>query len=185
MSAHRGQTQVEARRCLAHTLLLPSQVSNRDSDKEDEDQESDQEEWELDEDDFNPYDCNFDVEAGAHVSHEDLVSSFAHPPKVPETTKPGMRSESLIVDKDVVAGRLVHLQKRRIILYTVNFNPSRDAFKIWVYRELGEKLQIKIEQIKVVTRFTFLVVVSKSEDQKRILMEKFLKLNGMMVLAIP
>lgn len=42
----------------------------------------------------------------------------------------------------------------------------RDAFENWVYRELEEKLQIKIKQIKVVTRFTFLVVVSKLEDQK-------------------
>lgn len=50
---------------------------------------------------------------------------------------------------------------------------------------VGEKLQIKIEQIKVVSHFTFLVVVSKPDDHKQILMEKVLKLNGMMVLAIP
>lgn len=100
-------------------------------------------------------------------------------------TKPCMRSKTLIVGKDIVANMLVHLQIKGVILYTIDFNPSQDAFENQVYMELDEKLQIKIKQIKVVTQFTFLVVVSKHEDKKRILMEKFLKLNGMMVLAIP
>lgn len=90
-----------------------------------------------------------------------------------------------MVDKDIIVGRLVHLQKHGIILYTVDFNLSRDMFENWVYREIGEKLQIKIEQIKVIMQFMFLVVVIRPEDQKRLLMESFLKLNGRMVLAIP
>lgn len=52
-------------------------------------------------------------------------------------------------------------------------------------QRIGEKLQIKIEQIKVITRFMFLVVVTRPEDHKCLLMESFLKLNGHMVLAIP
>lgn len=65
----------------------------RESDKEDEDEESKNDEehdgWDSDEEEFNPYNYNFDIKASAHVSHEDLKISFAHLPLVPEKTKTG------------------------------------------------------------------------------------------------
>lgn len=81
------------------------------------------------EEETNPYKQNLDVDAGAHVLHEDLISSLVHLPKVLDKVKPSMRIETLVVDKNVVVGYLVHLQKRGIILYTVDFNLSRDAFE--------------------------------------------------------
>lgn len=72
-------------------------------------------------------------------------------------TNLGMRDESLIVDNDIIAGRLVHLQKWGVILYvTIDFSPSKDAFEEWAYCSIGKHLKIKIEKIKVITRFTFL-----------------------------
>lgn len=50
---------------------------------------------------------------------------------------------------------------------------------------IGESLRIKIEQIKVIRRFTFLVVVANPDDQKKLLMESFLKMGNRMVLAMP
>lgn len=101
----------------------------RGSDKEEEehgsDDASEQEGWESNEEEFNPYNCHFDVAVGAHVSHEDLKISFAHLPQVPEMTKLGMRLETLMVDKDVVARRLVHLQKQGIFLYKVDLTPHK------------------------------------------------------------
>lgn len=85
------------------------------------------------------------------MSHEDLRELLAQLPKAPEQPQPGRRTETLVVDKKVIASRLIHLQQRGLILYTVEFNPSRDVFKDWVYREISEKLRIRIEQIKVVT----------------------------------
>lgn len=128
----------------------------RENDQEEEieskeENNEEQEGWESDEEEFNPYDKNLDIEVGAHVSHEDLKHSFAHLPQVLKTTKLGMRAEIMVIDKDVIAKRLVHLQKRGIILYTIDFNPLRDAFENQVYREIGKKIQIKIEQIKVIT----------------------------------
>lgn len=47
-----------------------------------------------------------------------------------------------------------------------DFNPSHDHFEHWVYTMIGEDMNIQIEQIKVITRFTFLVVISNWVDQK-------------------
>lgn len=73
------------------------------------------------------------MEVGAHVSHEDLKMTLTYMPKAIGTTKPRMQAESLMVDKDIIVGRLVHLQRHGVILYMVDFNPSRDAFKEWAY----------------------------------------------------
>lgn len=104
----------------------------RDSDQDAEDDEAvedDEDEILEQEEEENPYDRNLDFEAGAHMSHKDLKVTLAHLPKVPESVKPGMRVEFLDVDKEIIASRLFHLQKRGVILYTVDFNPC--------IRELG------------------------------------------------
>lgn len=59
-----------------------------------------------------------------------------------------MRSETLMVDKDVVVGRLVHLEKHKIILYMVDFNPSGDIFENWMYRELGKNYRLKLNRLR-------------------------------------
>lgn len=71
-----------------------------------------------------------------------------------------------------------------MILHTIDFNTSRDAFESWVYYEIGEKQHIQIKKNKVIVRFTFMVIASKLEDQKRLLMEKFVKLFNKMVSTI-
>lgn len=74
------------------------------------------------EEDENPYDYNLDKEAGAHVSHEDLREQLAHLPKVPDKPTSGMRSATIVVDKNIVASRILHLQNRGVIMFTVDFN---------------------------------------------------------------
>lgn len=61
------------------------------------------------------------------MSHEAKLT-LAHLPKIPTEVKKGMRSKTLVVDKDIIA-RLVHLQWRGVILYTIDFNPFQDAFE--------------------------------------------------------
>lgn len=53
-----------------------------------------------------------------------------------------------------------------------------------MYTKIEDNLKIFIEQIKIVTRYTFLVIVNKSADQKW-LMDPFLKMGNYMVLAMP
>lgn len=103
----------------------------------------------------NPYDHNLDIKVGEHMSHEDLKTTLANLPKTPKAPKASMHPKTLVVDKNVIASRLMHLQKRGVILYTVNFNLSRDHFENWAYMQIGENLNIKIKYIKVITRFTF------------------------------
>lgn len=45
------------------------------------------------EEEENPYDHNLDLEAGAYISHEDLVASLAHLPRALEKPKIGMRKK--------------------------------------------------------------------------------------------
>lgn len=92
----------------------------------------------------NPYDHNLDLEVGAYVLHKDLVASLAHLPWALEKPMMEMRTEMLVVDKNIIAIRLVHLQQCGVILCMVDFNPSRDGFEEWVYREIGENLKVKI-----------------------------------------
>lgn len=86
-----------------------------ESDQEEEEEskkenDEEQEGWEFEEEEeFNPYDKNLDIEVGAHVSHEDIKLSFAHLPLIMEKPKPSMRVEMLVVDKDIIARSLVHL----------------------------------------------------------------------------
>lgn len=126
----------------------------------------------------NPYNHNLDIEVGEHMSHEDLKSTLANLPKAPKKPKLGMRTETLVVDKKVITNCLMHLQQRGVILYTIDFNPSRDLFESQAYTQIGEKLNIKIEQIRVITRFTFLIVVFDKADQKKLLIEQFLKMEN-------
>lgn len=56
------------------------------------------------EEDPNPYDCNFDVDASAHASHKDLKVTLAHMPKVIEVINSSMREKSLTIDKDIIVG---------------------------------------------------------------------------------
>lgn len=128
--------------------------------------DKDDNQYDEEEDDKNPYDHNLDVDVGAHVSHDNLKASLTHLPKVHEKPRTRMRVESMVVNKNIISSRLIHLQQRGVILYTVDFNPSRDGFKEWVYTKIEENLKISIEQIKVVTWYTFLVVVNKPMDQK-------------------
>lgn len=128
---------------------------------------------------------NLDEEAGRHMSGKDLWDQLAHLPKVPEKPSPGMRVETLVVHKVIVAGRLMHLQGRGLIIYMVDFNPLRDFFQDWALDLLGRRMQINIEQIKVLTRCTFMIVVSSHEEQKAILMEPYLFMGRRMVMAMP
>lgn len=83
---------------------------------EEDDFNKDEEEGQPREDneDPNPYNMNLYVEAEAHVSHKDHKAMLAHMPKAMAwamgTTKPRtLRVKSLIVDKDIIVGRFVHL----------------------------------------------------------------------------
>lgn len=162
--------------------------SEQDCDEEDGNDnkggDKDVDEWEQEEEE-NPYNYNLDVEAGPHMLHKDLKETLAHLPKVLDSIKPGMCVESLVVDKGIIASRLVHLQKRGIILYMVDFNPSCDTFEIWVYREIGEKLMIKIKQIKAITHFTFFCSSVKPIKPKTPSDGNIFKMGNKMVLAIP
>lgn len=119
----------------------------------------------------NPYDHKFDKEASMHMLNEDLREHLAHLPQVPEKPWPGMTYKTLVVDKTIVASRLLHLQNRGVILCTVDFNPSKDYFQDWSFSVVGQRMQIEIEQIKVLSRSTFLIVMSNHEEQKSILLE--------------
>lgn len=96
-----------------------------------------------------------------------------------------MRVESLVIDKVVVASRLMNLHSRGIIMYTVDFNPLRDFFQEWAMDVLGRRMNIRIEQIKVLARYAFMIVVSTHEEQKLILMEPYLFMGRRMVMAMP
>lgn len=61
----------------------------------------------------------------------------------------------------------------------------RDFFEAWVFDVLGQRMRIDVEQIKVLSRYTFLVVVSKLEDQRAILLEPYLHMGSRMVIAMP
>lgn len=54
-----------------------------------------------------------------------------------------------------------------------------------MYNKIGEAYSIQIKQIKVVTRLTFLIVVTNPVDQKRIIIEPFLKMGNKVILAMP
>lgn len=71
-----------------------------------------------------PYAHSLDVEAGQYVTSQDLQAQLAHLPLAPKKPSAGMRSETLIVDRNIIASRILHLQQRGIILYTVDFNPT-------------------------------------------------------------
>lgn len=153
-------------------------------------------EWHGDEDDYeeeepeeeedeNPYSHNLDVKAGQYITDADLQTQLAHLPPASLTTSEGMRSEALTVDRNIIASRILHLQKHGVIFYTVDFNPTRDYFQDWVFDVICNRMRIQIEQIKVLSRYTFLVVVSSPEEQKQILMEPYLSIGRKMVIAMP
>lgn len=79
------------------------------------------------------------------MSDEDLRENLAHLPKVPEKPSPGMRAETLVIDKVLIASRLMHLQRCGLILYTFDFNPSRDFFQEWALDCIGSCVNIQIE----------------------------------------
>lgn len=129
---------------VALTRLGFQREDERGFDNENENDEEDMDNWELEEEE-NQYDHNLDINARAHMSHEDRKSSLAHLPKVPKHTKPGMCAKKLVVDKNVIGSWLLELQERGVILYTIDFNPSTNAFEIWAYTKSGGNLCIKIE----------------------------------------
>lgn len=88
-------------------------------------------------------------------------------------------AETLIVDRNIIASRIMHLQQQGIILYTVDVNPTRDYFQDWAYDVIGAQMRIGIEKIKVLAQFAFLIVVTNHEEQKKILMEQFLSMHGL------
>lgn len=114
----------------------------------------------------SPYDYNLDLDAGAHVSDEDLKAQLNHLPRCPTTPTPGMRAETLTVNQNAIASRVLHLQNRGVIMYTVDFYHSRDQFEEWVHDTIGRRMRIAVEQIKVLAKYTFLVVVSKPEARR-------------------
>lgn len=72
---------------------------------------------EEEEENESPYAKNLDVEAGQHISREDSQPQLAHLPQAPEKPTTGMRSETLIiVDRNIIASRIIHLQQLGIIL---------------------------------------------------------------------
>lgn len=67
----------------------------------------------------NPYDYNLDVDAGQHVSSENPKAQLPHLRSPPATTIEGMRATTLVVDINLIASKLLHLQSRGVIMYTV------------------------------------------------------------------
>lgn len=84
-----------------------------------------------------------------------------------------------------VKSRVLHLQERGIIIYVVDFNPSRDHFEAWVDDVLVQNMNITVEQVKVIARFTFLLVVATHEEQDQILAEVPLHMGRKLVMAMP
>lgn len=90
-----------------------------------------------------------------------------------------------MVEQNVVASQVVHLQNRGIIMYMVDFYPSRDQFEEWIHEVIGRRMRIAIEQIKVLAKYTFLLVVSKPEEQHAILLKPYWYMSRKMVLTQP
>lgn len=60
----------------------------------------------------NPCKDNLDMESGAHVSHEDLKEKLLHLTRISEEPTPGMRAETQVMDRNVIASRMVQLPNR-------------------------------------------------------------------------
>lgn len=81
----------------------------------------------------NPYYANLDAKASEYMV-EDTISLHAlqHFLTPPIEAPIGKRVSRLQVKRNLVAIRLIRLQDRGIIIYTVEFNPSWDYFRAWV-----------------------------------------------------
>lgn len=145
-------------------------------------------EWELEEEEMeepdNPYDHNLDVDAGAHISDEDLKDQLKHLPQTPAEPTLGMHSETLVVDRNIVASRLVHLQNRGIIMYTVDFYPYWNQFQEWVQRWQDIRWELPLSKLKS-WPVTFLIVVSKPAKQRAILLEPCWYMGRKMIVTQP
>lgn len=51
----------------------------------------------------------------------------------------------------------------------LEYNPSKDIMDNWVDSKLVRELLVTIEQVKVVSHFTYLVVLESHEDQRKVL----------------
>lgn len=62
----------------------------------------------------------------------------------------------MVVDRNILIARsILHLQKLGIILYIVDFNPTRDYFHNWVYDVISIRMWIDMKQIEELSRFAF------------------------------
>ncbi|CAM6111896.1 unnamed protein product [Calypogeia fissa] len=122
---------------------------------------------------------------GAHITDGELRTALDHLPAPSEKPSDGMRSVHFVGNAAAVRNRMHHLQQRGIVLYTVDFNPSRDQFEAWVDDAIVCNMEIKVEQVKVIARFTFLLVVSTAEERDQILTDAPFYMGNKLVMAMP
>lgn len=133
----------------------------------------------------NPYLENMDLEACKEVSTEDLRKTFAGIPEPPMDLPEGLCVRTFKMNRDLVVGRVAHLQKRGLIVYLPEYNPSRDVLDNWVDSKLVRDLQVTIEQVKVISRLTYLVVLGSHEDQRKTLATTPFYINKRTAIVLP
>lgn len=95
-------------------------------------------------------------------------SIFGHLP-VATVDDLGCQVSRLTLIRDVFAGWVAHLQERGLTINTVDFNPSRDMMLEWVTTNFMQDLGVEVMQLKVLTKFMFLLVLEKASDREKIL----------------
>lgn len=67
------------------------------------------------------------------------------------------------------SGRVAHFHERGLIINIVDFNPSRDKMLEWVTANFIQDLGVEVTQLKVLSKFVFMLVLEKGSDCDKIL----------------
>lgn len=100
------------------------------------------------------------------------------------------REESWTIKKTTLKGDLLRkhiwfLQKQGIVVHTGKIQLDRDVMVRWVNLVFEYDMGATVEQIKVLSRYYFLVIVCNHDEKQWILGESPLYMDGRKVAAIP
>ncbi|CAM6083059.1 unnamed protein product [Calypogeia fissa] len=126
-----------------------------------------------------------DLEAGKNVTNEELKRDLKHLQPPPEDYTSEAESQECILDRNVIASRLLQLKQNAVVIYTADLTPPRDVMHEWVANSFGRKLGLGIEQVKTLSRHTFLVVLENNNAQQKLLADAPYYMQRRMILVTP
>ena len=132
-----------------------------------------------------PYDSGLEGVPATPILPESFSEVLRQLPKPPASAPAGRVIKRFQVNKEHLGIRAKELEQLGIVLFTPGISPERKEMEKWANLELAPLLGVFIQQIRLLSQSTFLLVLDRSQSRQLVLDSTPIFFGSCMVLVQP